>query len=487
MTNDDSLPGLYSDEARAACHAVVDLLFDHVNGIAARPVVDWTKGAELRELVRLDADPEPRGIGALPQLLALYAEKSIQLHHPSYMGHQVCPPLPAAVAADLAISVLNQSTAVWEMSPLGTIIEREVIRWLADRAGYPESAAGTTVSGGSAANLTGLLAARARWRLDHPANDKTPVILCSADAHYSVARAATMLGVDAADVIQIPTNDEQAMDLTELAAALEGLGEGDRSVMAIVATSGSTATGAFDRLLEIADLRDRYRTWLHVDAAHGASVLLSPQYKHFMTGIERADSFSWDPHKMLWMPLSLGVILVREERWLRAAFEANAPYLFHRDAAEQNLGEFTIQCSRRADAVKLWAALQVYGVDHFARTIDRVAQLALHLDELVRSDDEFEALHDPQFNIYCFRYVGSRALAGDELDELNSTIRQRLIESGEAWITSTRLGEKRALRVTLINPRTTEADLAKMLRNVRDLGRAIESELRARTSAQTSR
>jgi L-2,4-diaminobutyrate decarboxylase len=481
MENETKWPEQYNEEARAACHAVVDLLFQHVRGIESKPVVDWTRGADLRELVKLGAAQAAEGVDRATELVELFAQKSIQLHHPSYMGHQVCPPLPIAAIADFAISVMNQSTAVWEMSPIGTTIEREIIRWLADRVNYPESASGTTVSGGSAANLTGLLAARARWRHDHPSADKTPVIFCSADAHYSIARAAAMLGIAASDVIEIATDDDHAMDVGELAAALEALEGTDRRPLAIVATSGSTATGAFDRLLEIADLRDQYRTWLHVDAAHGASVLLSPEYRHLMSGIERADSLSWDPHKMLWMPLSLGVILVRDERWLRDAFEAKAPYLFHRDAAEQNLGEMTIQCSRRADAVKLWIALKVHGVAYFAGAIEQVARLGRRLDDLLRASDDFEALHQPQFNIACFRYVGDRTLDEESLDDLNASIRQRLIESGEAWITSTLLKGKRALRVTLINPRTTVDHLAAMLESVRRVAREL---LAARTQPQ---
>ena len=174
-------------------------------------------------------------------------EQSIQLHHPSYIGHQVCPPFPAATMADLLISTINQSTAAWEMSPIGTVIEKEVVRWLADRAGYPAGSEGTFVSGGSAANLTGLLAARARWRSE--ASGKRPVILCSADAHYLIARAAAILGLPPEATIKVPTDAEHRLDvdaLDEVLAAIEA--DDERSVLAIVATAGSTATGAFDRL-----------------------------------------------------------------------------------------------------------------------------------------------------------------------------------------------------------------------------------------------
>src|SRR3954465_9919764 len=192
---------------RALAHATVDALFDHVENIAGRRVVDWQTADDLRKRVRIE---DRGGADAMPLIRELM-ENAIQLHHPAYMGHQVCPPFPSAVIADLVISTLNQSTAVWEMSPIGTVIEQEVVRWLADRAGYPPTSLGTAVSGGSAANLTALLAARARWNAKresgvgggeseqrpsptpdplHPTPSR-PLVLCSADAHYSIARAAS--------------------------------------------------------------------------------------------------------------------------------------------------------------------------------------------------------------------------------------------------------------------------------------------------------
>src|SRR3954466_10954209 len=159
---------------RSLAHRTVDALFDHIEGIAERRVVDWQTSDELRARVRIDDRGGAEGMALVRQLM----ENGIQLHHPAYMGHQVCPPFPTAVIADLVISTLNQSTAVWEMSPIGTVIEQEVVRWLLDRAGYPAEALGTAVSGGSAANLTGLLAARAKY-------PDRRVVVCGADTHYS--------------------------------------------------------------------------------------------------------------------------------------------------------------------------------------------------------------------------------------------------------------------------------------------------------------
>lgn len=442
--------------ARRFAHDLVDLLFDHVEQIESGPVVEWTPAAELRELVRLDAPAADLLDSA--RLVARYAN---QLHHPMYMGHQVCPPFADAASADLLISFLNQSTAVWEMSPIATPIEKEIVRWIASLAGYPETSEGTAVSGGSAANLTGLMAARARWNADATNASRRPIVIASADAHYSIARAAAIMGIPAVDVLKVPTDDEFRMDvggLEETLAAVEA--RDDAGVLAIVATSGTTATGAFDKLDEIALLRDRYRTWLHVDAAHGASVLLSPTLSKLVLALERADSFSCDPHKMMWMPLSLGTILVRDGVWLRRAFEADAPYLFN--AGSENLGEMTIQCSKRADAIKLWLMLRAYGVGPVVEVMERVTALTRYLYERLLASDDFEPLHEPELNILCFRRVGLS-------DEETADLRERLVRSGRAWITTTVLRGERVLRVTMMNPRTTEAHVDAMLDALREV------------------
>jgi L-2,4-diaminobutyrate decarboxylase len=435
----------FGDEARRLAHEVVDVIFDHVASVEQRPVVDWTPFEELRDLVRLSGAP-----AALPaDLVRLVAEKSIQLHHPSYIGHQVCPPFAPSVIADFVISALNNSTAVWEMSPIGTVIEREVIRWLADLAGYPAECEGTAVSGGSAANLTALLAARAWW-LEH--GGERPVIVTSADAHYSVARAAAIMGID--DVEKIDTDDEHRMDLDELRAVLRHHGE---NVLAVVATAGSTATGAFDDLPAIREAsRD---VWMHVDAAHGASVLLSDRLAPLVKGLDRANSFAWDPHKMLWMPLSLGAVFVRDGVWLRRAFEADAPYLFHADREQQNIGAMTIQCSKRADAIKLWLTVKMIGREGFAAALEKVTDVTRYAYERVIESDDLEAMHEPAFNIFCFRVRGS--------DELNHRVREELIRGGQAWITSTMLKGRRVLRITVINPATEKRHIDAMLEAVR--------------------
>jgi glutamate/tyrosine decarboxylase-like PLP-dependent enzyme len=166
---------------------------------------------------------------------------------------------------------------------------------------------------------------------------------------------------------------------------------------------------------------------------------------------------------MLWMSLSLGVILVRDGKWLRRAFEADAPYLFNAERAGDNIGEMTIQCSKRADAIKLWLTLQMAGTRPFAEALDHVTDVTRYLYEQVVASDDFEAMHVPAFNIFCFRHRSD--------DATNAALREKLIRSGQAWITSTVLKAQRVLRVTMINPRTERGDVDRMMDAIRKLVR----------------
>jgi len=385
--------------------------------------------------------------------------ESNHLCHPRAMGHQVSAPLPAAVWTEALVAALNQSAAVWEMSPVGTILEARVVRWLCDLAGLGPGAGGTFTSGGTEATFVALLAARAAalpdaWKqgLGGPA----PVVLHGEHAHYAVTRAVGELGLGTDNAVAVPSRDFR-MDPAALATELDRQEARGRKVMAVVATAGSTATGAFDDLVAISALCDRHGVWLHVDGAHGASALLSGSHRQRLRGIERARSLAWDPHKMMLLPLAASVVLVRDERELDAGFSQRAPYLFHgREGARSwDQGVRSFQCSRRVDAIKVWVALQRHGAEGLGALYDHLCATAGAFHAAVASRTDFEALHEPQSNILCFRYRGPAAdLAPERLDALNLRLREEYNRSGTGWITTTLLGGRRVLRVTVMNPRT---------------------------------
>ena len=399
------------------------------------------------------------------------------LWHPRYVGHQIAGPLPAAVWTEPVTAALNQSVAVFEMSPVGTVLEHQVISWLCALVGFPSESGGTLTSGGTEATFTGLLAARAAALPDAWTNGvgaDPPVLLCGEHAHYAVTRAGAQLGIGMRNVLAVRSRDYK-LDPEALADRIAEFARDGRRVMAVVATAGSTATGSFDDLDAVASVCDEHDTWLHVDAAHGGSALLSNTHRERLRGIERVRSLAWDPHKMMLLPSQAGTLLVRDARELESAFSQRAPYLFADAHAERSWdqGPRSFMCSRRADALKLWVALQRYGADALGELYDYFCALARFMFEEIAERADFVALHEPEGNILCFRYVGRGQLSDDALDALNRELRERYNQSGEGWITATNLDGRRVLRVTLMNPRTTLTDVRDILDELATIGKQL--------------
>lgn len=455
------------------------------------------------ELAARFDEPLPTGGMEIPELLARIERDIVgdanRLMHPMAMGHQVSPPLPVAIWMEPLVSAMNQSVAVWEMSPTGTPVEACVIRWMTELIGWRGEgdagtgagagaglgagtgvgaaagprAGGTFTSGGTEATFTALLAARAAacpdaWR--DGVGDDPPVVVCGEHVHYAVTRAVAQLGLGMRRAIAVPSRDFR-MDVDALARTLHELAAGGTRVMAVVATAGSTATGSFDDLEMIGVLCEERGIWLHVDGAHGASALLSPTHRHRLRGIERASSVAWDPHKMLLMPVQAGMLLVREERRLDAAFAQRAPYLFHGGEDERAIdqGVRSFLCSRRVDAFKLWATLERYGADSMGALYDRLCDTTAAIAEELRARPMFEVLHEPECNILCFRWIGDGTRPPDEQDAINLAVRERWNRSGRGWITTTVLGGRRVLRVTVMNPATSREHGIAMLEGLEEM------------------
>ena len=475
---------LEADTSLAAAEPILGLAAQYLTDtrLGEGPVSTWHSAQTIAD--RLDAAMPRRG-RPLPdvarRLATMLLEDVNRLAHPMYIGHQVSAPLPAAVWTDALISAFNQSLAVREMSPSFTPLEHQVVAWLTDLVGWDDRASGTMTSGGTEATFTALLAARSRaipdvWTTGLPANP--PVVVCGEHTHYAVMRAAGELGLGLQRVAVIPSRDHR-MDVAALRATLRALREQQRSVMAVVATAGCTATGSFDDLDAIADACAEFAdargdVWLHVDAAHGGAALLSPAHRHRVKGIERARSVAWDPHKTLLLPLAAGVLLMRDDTELRAAFTQQAPYLFTRgeDAKAWDTGPRSFQCSRRADVLKLYVAFERYGADALAALYDRLCRVARAMHDLLVARDDFAPLHEPESNILCFAWTPA-GVPESRRDELTDALRERYNRSGRGWITVTTLDGRRVLRITVMNARTTEAHVAKLVDGLVAEGRAV--------------
>ena len=389
-------------------------------------------------------------------------------YHPMYMGHQTSAPLAVGIWMESVIGALNQSLAVWEMSPTASMIEHRIVAWLAKLAGYGAGAGGTLTSGGTEANFTAMLAARNAavpdaWENGIGANP--PVVVYGEHAHYAVTRAIGQLGMGRRSGISISSR-KYKIDVGVLVKTLDRLRDEGKGVMAVVATAGTTATGSFDDLESIGAVCEERGIWLHVDGAHGASAVLSANPPPAINGLRYSRSLAWDPHKMMLLPLAAGMVLTRDESDLERAFAQQAPYLFHGGKSTRifDQGIRSFQCSRRADVLKLWFVMQRFGSTGLGLLYDHLCHTARLLYEEIENRDDFENLHEPESNILCFRFVGAGGKANPRrspseadakrIDELNRAVRPLYNKKGSGWITATVLDGRPVLRVTMMNPRT---------------------------------
>jgi L-2,4-diaminobutyrate decarboxylase len=452
------LPAASRDELLAAAKAA----------LAAAPTAAGARG-----------EVEAR-FGALARLALANAHG---LHDPRSTGHQVAPAMPAAALFDALGRAANQGSAVREMGPFAAAAERAVGDVLGELVGWaPGSFAAVATHGGTLANVTALLAARnARfgdvWRRGFTLGvaPTRPVLLASADAHYSIARAAGILGLGTDAVLKVPVDAERRLDVDAAETAIQRAMTSGLAPFALVASAASTPTGAFDPLREAGALARRYGLWLHVDAAHGGSLLFSPAHRGRLDGVELADSVAWDAHKMLFTPPLLTYLMYRDRTASFGAFEQDAPYLFaadDRERAEWDGGLRTFECTRGAIALSLWGSLALYGRELHAALVERAIARTRWLWETVTADADFRAAHEPQCDIFCFRYEPRGvALDAARRSALQAAIREALLADGRYYVTSTRLDGETWLRVTILHPGVSEDSLRGLLEAVRASGR----------------
>ncbi len=421
------------------------------------------------------------GRAALHALVDKVIAQSNHLHHPRYVGHQVTSPLPSSALAELVAAFLNNGSAVYEMGPVSTAMERTVLRFFGARLGFGDSADGVLTSGGSAGNLTALLAMRQKmagfdiWRDGNHAGPPLAV-LASDQTHYCVKRSVQIMGWGEAGVGIVPTDGAYRMRIDALDSVFDATTKSGRRVVGVVASAGSTSTGAVDPLDAVADFCARRGLWLHVDGAHGGSLALATKHRALLNGIERADSVVWDAHKMMLVPALITAVVFRDARRSYEAFSQEASYLFGGNDPEAewfNVGMRTLECTKRMMGFCLYTALAVHGTAMLGAYVDGTLDLARRFGEMVRAARDFELAVTPDLNIVCFRYVPASVDTGDARDALQTRIRAAILESGAFYLVQTRLRTGVFLRVTLINPKTTEDDLVELLKTVRAVGDAI--------------
>jgi aromatic-L-amino-acid/L-tryptophan decarboxylase len=399
--------------------------------------------------------------------------------HPGFMGYiSGAGTVPGAAAALLA-AALNQNGGGFRLAPGATEIERHLMRWFASRFGLPDATAGgIVVSGGAVATLTCLAVARARragWDVRRLGVAAGPplTVYASTEAHAVAARAVDVLGLgtDALRLAGVDRNGRMRVD--DLGELIErDVAEGRRP-LAVVATAGTTATGAIDPMPAIAELCRERSLWLHVDAAYGGAAVLSRELAHLLSGIEEADSIAFDPHKWMGVPLGAGCALLRDIDEARATFHIDASYTVEdveRSGSTFDYGSHGLQWSRGFDALKIWVSLLAHGHEGYGRSINRDVALARYLAARVEQRPEFELVLPPSLSICCFRYVPPMPTSDEDLDRLNERLMTELQLDGRTYCSNAIVDGRFVLRACIVNFRTEETHIDTLLDTAAEIG-----------------
>jgi glutamate/tyrosine decarboxylase-like PLP-dependent enzyme len=456
MPATDQLLTLDPDEARRLGHRAVDALVERLARLRELPVGSRAGREELEAALR---EPLPERAGdpdaVLDTVLYDVLATGLRVDHPRFFAFVPGPGNPVGVLADALASGFSVFAGTWLGSPGAAMVETVVLDWLRDLCGMPPTTAGLFVSGGSVANLTALAVA-----LDERAGVERPraAVYASDEAHSSVERALRVTGVRHVRVIA--TDREGRLPPRALGSAVAADRAAGRLPTCVVASAGTTGTGAVDPLDEVRAICDAHGLWMHVDGAYGAGAVLSPSGRAALRGLERADSLTLDPHKWLFQPPEAGCLLVREGAALERTFGVDPPYL--RDAApagaEIDFSQRGIQLTRQFRALKLWMSLKVYGAEAFRAAVEHGLELAEHAERRLASDPAWEVTTPARLGIVTFRArpAGTPAAA---LDELNARLPAAALADGFAYLSSHRVRGATALRLCTINPRTTREDV----------------------------
>jgi len=378
-------------------------------------------------------------------------------------------------AAEVLINATNQSMDSWDQSPSATIIEMKLIAWLREQVGYTAGDAGVFTSGGTQSNLMGLMLARDAFfaKQGHSVqlhgltgNLSKIKVLCSENAHFSVQKNMALMGLGYQAVTLVKTDAFSRMDISDLQQKLAEAKANGEQVMAIVATAGTTDAGAIDPLAEIAALAAEQQIWVHVDAAWGGALLLSEKYRHFLNGLELADSVTLDFHKQFFQTISCGAFLLKDARHYQL-MRYQAAYLnsdFDEEQGVPNLVSKSLQTTRRFDALKLWMGLEALGKKQYAEIIDNGVTLAQQVAQFVSAQPQLELVMQPQLASVLFRF---RPQHGEvDIALLNQRIGDALLASGSANVGVTEADCVTCLKLTLLNPTVNLADVKVLLASV---------------------
>jgi aromatic-L-amino-acid decarboxylase len=461
---------LSGDAMRTLVDQAMERIVKHIESLPSQPVSDVSGGENLARSV---AEGMPEQGTPFQALLDLFFDrlvpKSFNTVSPGYLAYIPGGGIFHAAVADLIADSVNRYIGLWMSAPALVQLEANVLRWFGEMIGYPREARGTLTTGGSMANFTAVVTAR-RNRL--PDDFLSGMLYVSDQVHHSVVKAALLAGFPETNVREVPVDGQYRMRIDALRQRITTDRNQGRTPFLIVASAGTTNTGAVDDLEALAEVAQKENLWLHVDAAYGGFFMLTERGRKVMRGIDRSDSVALDPHKALFLPYGTGSLLVRDGEALRRAHTIHADYMPSMQE-DPDLVDFCIyspELSRDFRGLRVWLPFKMHGAGAFRRSLDEKLDLAEWATEELRRIQGIEIVAAPQLSLVAFRLV-RKGLGSEELNDLNRRLLAKINARQRVFLTPTLLAGRFVLRICVLSFRT---HLDRMQAALEDIRAAVE-------------
>lgn len=472
------------NEFRELLHRSSDLIIDRFEGLEEAKAFSGLEPEEVRSWFD---EPIPEDGMRPNEVLNIVKEKIVDTATlnmgPNMYAYVMAGGTQISIIAEMLATTINQNVGKWHLAPAVSELEKRVVSWGAEFIGYDKNAGGVLVSGGSAANLTGLTVARNVYFEKENIKQKglfgfAPfVVYASEEVHNCVDKSVETLGIGTDNYRKIPTREDFTIDINVLRAQIEQDLKDGLKPFCLIGNAGTVNTGAIDPLDELALIASQYNMWYHVDGAYGA-LAAGTKVKNLFNGMEKADSIAIDFHKWLYQPFEAGCTLVKDWSMLNKTYYKKASYLF-RDGTDDGRFDFNdhhFQLSRNAKALKIWMSFKAYGRKRLVQMIEKDIQLTKYLGTFVDQSKDFDLCNSPDLGIVCFRYLGTDGIETDPntLDHLNRKIITALEKDGRVFITGTILNNRPVIRACLINHRLEHQNVDFLIKVIREVGQSMD-------------
>jgi len=441
-------------------------------------VVEFKDPAELKEIIdtkiNKNAVTEKQFLG----LIDSYLDYSVKTSSKQFLNQLYSGLNFPAFIGEMITALTNTSMYTYEVAPVATIIETEMINLMNQYSGYVEGD-GVFVSGGSNANLVAMLSARnkkiPKVRTEGLDRSMKLRVFINENAHYSFETAANILGIGADHVIKIKSDSKGAMIPAELDKAIVLSLNKNEQPFFVVATCGTTLVAAYDPIEEIYEICKKHDIWLHADGSFGGSILLSDKHRYLMRGIEKTDSFAWNPHKLMNIPLICSALLVKKRGSLQKNItDINTDYIYHDIDLIEDLGKKSIQCGRKVDAVKLWFAWKYFGLKGYENRIENLIDMAIYAEEIVNNASRLELMSVRNSFAVCFRYVPE---SKTDVNQFNLAIRETMRKEGLSIVNYSYMEKQLVIRLIVANGELETKDIDLFFENINKIGKRLEIKL----------